>query len=228
MIIKNPYYQMSLYAVKNGHDGDAIYPNWTMANRALYKKKGSKVRKYVDLEGCYEFLGRDDITVTDTEPPKKKFCSAAIYTDGGCINNGTEDAQAGIGVYYGLDSKQNIAMRLPGPKQSNQRAELMAAWLGVMGCEMWKPGKDMPPPQVIRTDSKYTIKSVTEWMPKWLELDSDTRRSKDNWDIIHCLYIALQDRPHVKLEYIKAHDGNYGNEEADQLATMGIHTCVEI
>lgn len=214
------------YGVKKGKDGDAIYTNWTNANRAMHKQKGSKVRKFSDLDECRAFLGHPEMEVKEEEPPKKKHRPTHIYTDGGCLNNGTEDARAGIGVYFGADSDQNLALRLPGPKQSNQRAELMAAWLGVMGCDPYRPGQPLPEPQIIHTDSKYTIKCVTDWMPAWLELDEASRAMKDNWDLIHCLYVALQDRPHVSLEYIKAHAGLPGNEEADDLATQGLHSRI--
>lgn len=48
------------------------------------------------------------------------------YTDGSCINNGTVEARAGSGVWYGPDDPGNAAIRVPGEKQTNQIAKLLA------------------------------------------------------------------------------------------------------
>ena len=145
-----------------------------------------------------------------------------IYTDGGCTMNGSSDAKAGIGVFYGNGDVRNISMRLPGSKQSNNRAELLAALLGVLGT-------DPKQKRTIYTDSQYTIKAVTKWFPSWeKEISRERERNgfekSQNWDLIHLLYTALKDRPLVKLVYVPAHTGVPGNEGADQLATAAIKT----
>ncbi|KAF9783300.1 hypothetical protein BJ322DRAFT_1069957 [Thelephora terrestris] len=60
----------------------------------------------------------DDETQATTE--------LVVYTDGSCINNGTDDAIAGSGVWYGPQDTRNLAIRVPGKKQSNQVGELLA------------------------------------------------------------------------------------------------------
>src|SRR5690606_27411388 len=47
-----------------------------------------------------------------------------IYTDGACKKNGRIGSQGGIGVYFGDNDIRNISEKLPGPIQTNQRAEL--------------------------------------------------------------------------------------------------------
>lgn len=47
-----------------------------------------------------------------------------IYTDGACRKNGKLGSQGGIGVYFGENDIRNISEKLPGPIQTNQRAEL--------------------------------------------------------------------------------------------------------
>ena len=49
-----------------------------------------------------------------------------VYTDGSCINNGTEEARAGSGVWYGGLDLRNVAIHVPGKKQLNQVGELVA------------------------------------------------------------------------------------------------------
>ena len=48
-----------------------------------------------------------------------------VYTDGACINNGSDNAIAGIGIYFGEDDERNVSKQVIG-KQSNNVAELQA------------------------------------------------------------------------------------------------------
>jgi hypothetical protein len=48
-----------------------------------------------------------------------------VYIDGSSLGNGTgPDARAGYAVYFGPGDARNVTERLPGPRQTNQRAEL--------------------------------------------------------------------------------------------------------
>ena len=49
-----------------------------------------------------------------------------IFTDGSCSKNGTPDAFAGYGIFFGFGDRRNVSNWLPGENQTNQRAELMA------------------------------------------------------------------------------------------------------
>jgi ribonuclease HI len=104
-----------------------------------------------------------------------------IFTDGACINNGRPEAKAGIGVAYGkndgaqlsmpiTDSTDNFALR------SNQRAELLAAKLGLefiaeADSINTKEPSDKPRDEskawIIATDSEYVVWGMTEWLPTW-------------------------------------------------------------
>jgi ribonuclease HI len=50
-----------------------------------------------------------------------------IYVDGACIDNGTPNAHAGVGVFFGPNDERNVAERLSGPNQTSCRAEIQAA-----------------------------------------------------------------------------------------------------
>ncbi|KAH9858723.1 hypothetical protein C2E23DRAFT_690227, partial [Lenzites betulinus] len=51
------------------------------------------------------------------------------YTDGSCLKNGYESAQAGAGVWFGQDDPRNTAARVPGLSQTNQAGEAYACLL---------------------------------------------------------------------------------------------------
>jgi len=78
-----------------------------------------------------------------------------VYTDGSCINNGQEDAQAGSGIWYGENNPRNKALKVPGKAQSNQTGELYA----VLHVARTTP-KEIP--LLIKSDSEYVIEGLTK------------------------------------------------------------------
>lgn len=72
---------------------------------------------------------------------------------------------------------------------------------------------------VIRTDSRYSIDAVTKWAHGWAR---NGWRKKDggeisNLEIIRVIHEEVKVRP-VKFEWVKAHNGEMGNERVDELA----------
>ena len=68
--------------------------------------------------------------INKTKYHKKKFEDNPdyyVYTDGSCINNGKENAIAGIGIYFGENDVRNVSQRVIG-KQSNNTGELGAIY----------------------------------------------------------------------------------------------------
>ena len=133
-----------------------------------------------------------------------------VHTDGSCLGNGTEDARAGAGVFWGHDSPKNLAVRVPG-KQTNNHAEIFAIFMALLGAQG-------SPALKIFSDSVYAIKSLVDWAPSIAE-----RAWKvENGDIIRDTITLIKLRPGpVSFVQIKGHNGNKHNEAADQLAKMG-------
>ena len=135
-----------------------------------------------------------------------------VYTDGSCVGNGTDEARAGSGIWYGTGDPRNVAMRVPGTKQSNQVAELLAI-LRVI--------KDTPGnrPLRIRSDSRFAIDGLTKHASDW--------EAKDWMGIKHgplfkCTTAWLRARTaRTVLQWVKGHAGIEGNEGADRLAAEG-------
>ncbi len=75
----------------------------------------------------------------------------------------------------------------------------------------------------IYTDSKYVLHGVTEWMAGWKARGWKTASKKpvknqDLWQEIDALVSSHK----VKFIWVKGHNGNEGNERADELARRGI------
>lgn len=147
-----------------------------------------------------------------------------IYTDGSCSNNGKPNARAGCGVYFGKDNPRNISKSVDTIQKeyglsginSNNRAELLAI---LIACDNAEPN------DVIMTDSKYSINSLTVWIHKWKKNNFIGTNGKPvlNQDIIVLCHDKLT-KKNLTLNYIQAHTGlldpdSIGNSEADLLAT---------
>jgi len=76
---------------------------------------------------------------------------------------------------------------------------------------------------ILYTDSKYVMDGVREWMPTWKKRGWKTsaRKPVKNKDLWQALDQAT-DAHEITWKWVKGHDGNAGNEAADELANRGI------
>lgn len=164
-----------------------------------------------------EPTARPQQTRSATEPDDDLM---KIYTDGSSQGNGKPGARAGLGVYFGPNDERNLAERLPGIIQTNQRAELLA---------MLRAMELVPVTQGIKilTDSKYSIACATDWVVNWEKNNWKNSAKKDvmNQDIIRPLVAKKRERAAAgaatEFEWVKGHSTDPGNIAADRLANMG-------
>jgi ribonuclease HI len=76
---------------------------------------------------------------------------------------------------------------------------------------------------VLHTDSKYLMDGIEQWLPAWKERGWKTAakqpvKNQDLWQELD----RLRQAHSVRWKWVKAHNGNAGNEEADALANRGI------
>ncbi|CAL2035306.1 unnamed protein product [Caenorhabditis brenneri] len=134
---------------------------------------------------------------------------AVVHTDGSCKYNGTEEAKAGYGVFWGNDHPYNFQGKVHG-LQDSSRAELN--------------GADQAIRQAI--DQGYhaiTIASDSNFVKMVIEKPHAFRGSThaDFHDLMGSIH-SMKEHIKVDVEYIKAHVGNYGNEMADTLAKRAV------
>jgi len=69
------------------------------------------------------------------------------------------------------------------------------------------------------SDSRLAVNTINEWAKGW-ERRGWRRKTGpvENLDLVKRLYYMLQDRPELRLEWVKAHVGIRWNEYADGLA----------
>ncbi|CAI7662642.1 unnamed protein product [Penicillium viridicatum] len=122
----------------------------------------TSTRKCLD---CKQYEGHED--------------SLIIAIHGECLTEKTRKRSA-IGVFYGRGNAGNISWPIPGKddhSHTTQIAELTACLRALRNAtsiiekrrNMMRKGKVLMPLNtfVIKTDSEYLVRSLTEWLPKW-------------------------------------------------------------
>lgn len=137
---------------------------------------------------------------------------AVIYTDGACSGNPGPGGW-GVVLRYG-----DAVRELHGgePSTTNNRMELTAAITALETLTR-------PVPVQLYTDSRYVLDGITKWMPGWKRNGWQTSAKKPvkNVDLWQRLDAAIQ-RHDVSLHWVRGHNGDPGNERADELARLGI------
>jgi ribonuclease HI len=141
---------------------------------------------------------------------------AVIYTDGACSGNPGPGGWGAV-LRYGSHLRE-----IHGGDRSttNNRMELMAA---IQALESLKRPSNVQ----LYTDSRYLLDGITKWLPGWERngWKTSSKQPVKNADLWRRLVEAKQ--PHkVTWHWVKGHEGDPGNERADQLARLGISEVI--
>lgn len=169
-------------------------------------EKGFRI--FTDPEAPAVVPGRRNINALNL--PREAL---TLYTDGSCLNCGDENAMAGAGVFYAEGNPLNAALKVPGPLQSNQAAEL-AAITHAASNETGRFGE-----LTIISDSLFAIDSFTARLDT---LERNGFIGCPHRDIIRAGLSHLRRRgAPTYFKWTKGHAGNEGNTGADILAGRG-------
>lgn len=148
---------------------------------------------------------------------RNNYGDPICYADGACSDNGTEYARAGIGVFWGDNHPDNVSRRLRGP-QTNNQAEITAA---LVACSI--ANRRNYDTLEVRTDSKLVVNAMNNWIHNWKSNGwrGSNGREVRNQDAWMRLDNAVQRLDRVKFTHVPGHSGNYGNEQANNLAMQG-------
>lgn len=211
------------YAVLQGRK-PGIYLNWEETKAQVYSfskpiYKGFKSLK--EAENWLSITKPDDLKKRKTskkikgqeinnEVEKPSDNSIIIYTDGACKNN------PGPGGYGVLLLSKNKKKEISGGYRltTNNRMELLAC---IIGLEVIKKDSVVN----IYSDSAYVVNSINKgWAKKWKA--NGWKRNKndfaDNIDLWE-RFLNIYDKHKVKMNWVKGHANNPGNEKCDELAS---------
>lgn len=126
-----------------------------------------------------------------------------IYTDGSCLGN------PGPGGWGFIVVEEDEDTYVCGGERdtTNNRMELMA----VIQALIYENEIDA---FVIYTDSLYVIKGITKWIENWKKRGWKKVKNIDLWKKLD----DLISRKKIDWRYVKAHNGDFYNEKADELA----------
>ncbi|KAH6905948.1 ribonuclease H-like domain-containing protein [Coprinopsis sp. MPI-PUGE-AT-0042] len=133
-------------------------------------------------------------------PPSRT--TVVVYTDGSCFDNGSDEAKAGAGAWFGDDDPRNIAARVPpNVAQSNNSGEIMAILLATREtpCEV-----DL----IIKSDSQVAIDALT--IRRRLLEDSGWIGFENRALLEPLIYELAQRTGRTKLVKVKGHSGEKG------------------
>jgi ribonuclease HI/DNA polymerase-3 subunit epsilon len=129
-----------------------------------------------------------------------------LYTDGSCSPN---PGPGGWGAVL-IDEEGRISDLIGASKMStNNRMELTAV---IESLKVLPKDIDLK----IISDSNYVVKGMTEWLPSWIAKDFKKVMNSDLWREL----VDLCSERNIEWTWVKAHNGNKHNEEADQLANF--------
>ena len=145
-----------------------------------------------------------------------------LYTDGSCLT--TRDGAGGWAFMLCMSPNATYTPAGGVKDTTNNRMEIQAVIEGLdfyfRLCEKKRlKRRNLFPPIMIVSDSKYVINGATGWIAKWKKFGWVTSNNKKvaNRDLWEELDDLLQDVD-VEWEWVKAHSGNVFNDKVDELA----------
>ncbi len=136
-----------------------------------------------------------------------------IYTDGACSGNPGPGGWGALLLY--ADHQKEI---MEGAfETTNNRMELTAAIEALNALSE-------PCTVTLHTDSTYVKDGITKWIDNWKNNGWRTAAKKQvkNADLWKKLDIAVK-RHSIAWKWVKGHNGDAGNERADELANIGLN-----
>ncbi|KAL5453609.1 hypothetical protein PMIN06_005374 [Paraphaeosphaeria minitans] len=167
-----------------------------------------------------EYKTQEELNLRKLQPTGDFEGALEVYTDGASKGNGQLGAYAGFGIWFGPNDPRNNHGPLPGERQTNQRAELTAIARAIDIVPIDREAR-------IYTDSHYSMKCLTDWFQNWEEKGwkNSAGRPVENRDLIEPILTRIRERDmanaRTHIVWVKAHNGNPGNEAADRLANDG-------
>ena len=132
-----------------------------------------------------------------------------IYTDGACKGN---PGKGGWGVVI-IDNDLKKELSGSSINTTNNIMEMTAA---IKALSYFKIKKDI----LIFTDSKYVLLGITEWIYNWKKNNWQNKKKEQVKNKKLWLDLDRLNQYHkVEWKWVKAHNGDPGNERADYLAS---------
>ena len=134
-----------------------------------------------------------------------------LYTDGACSGNPGPGGYGAILMFGDKEKELKGGFR----STTNNRMEILAI---IKGLEALKRPSEL----VVFSDSRYVIDTITKgwainWRKKgWMRTPKEKAKNHDLWEVM----LELDKLHTVEWRWVKGHNGDPGNERADELAIL--------
>lgn len=147
-----------------------------------------------------------------------------IYTDGSCFGNGVEESPRGGSAWVITLDDDKICMGSEGVSGSgvtNNRMEIEAVLNGLR--TIYQHPQYFNRDQVfhIHSDSRYVVDGYSCWLNGWVKKKFRGVKNDDLWKRVWIAQCHID----FDITWVKAHNGDWANEEADQLAKSAALDC---
>ena len=139
-----------------------------------------------------------------------------IWTDGACKQN------PGVGGWGALLVWGEHRLEIYGGERltTNNQMELTAVISALSALKR-------PCPIILHTDSSYVKNGITQWVHGWKRngwctADKKPVKNVELWQRLD----ALASRFEIEWRWVKGHNGDPGNEKADELANLGVEVAL--
>ena len=207
---------MKYYAVARGRN-PGIYTDWETTKVNVDGFPGAIHKSFSTYDEAIKFINSYNqvppVHPVSSVPPVHpvQIHSKIVYTDGSCTNH-----QGGYAVISIDGDKEDVEYGpVPIFPCTNQKAELYA----ILRALQINSDDNL----IIRTDSMYSKKAVTEWIYTWMRNGwiTSNKTPVENRELIEDIYKLLQQRKHVSIEHVYGHKNDHYNNMADTLANKG-------
>jgi ribonuclease HI len=173
---------------------------------------------------------------TSTCPTCKQFegheDSLLLAIHGACITE-NKVTRSSFGLYYGVNNLENVSHAITGKAHTNQIAVLTACLRALRNAtsimnerlKLSRKGNELVPLRtfIIKTDSEYLVRGITEWLPKWKEAGWKTCKgvtvaNADLFKLVEAGITVLERVVEVKFWLVPKKN----NQEAEYLAKWAI------
>ena len=189
----------------------ARYPDWTPKQCNACRAPKDRATKQTSTKRPPPGVSRElNLPLAEVLLRFHSGPDTGVFTDGSCSGNPGPGGWGAVRVRGGDVVAQQHGSE---PWTTNNRMEFTAV---IAGLEMLDPVEE----ETVYSDSQLVVNTLMVWAAGWEKRGWKRKEGAvKNLDLVQRAWALKQERPAVRIAWIRAHDGSRWNEYADSLST---------